>query len=369
MNTYAATGELEYATIPDTDVSRAEGPVPRALWKAVVAADPTSLACQTPEWADAMVAAGNWADASRHYRSASGARIVMPLLRLRGPWPRAAAPLHSMPPGWGMGGPTSEAGLTATDLAAIVADLRQLSSVRIGVRPNPLHADLWDSVANDSAQGITRVDRTAHILDLSGGPEEIWTGRFRSSARRSVRKAEKAGLEVRCGSDPRLIKDFHRLLELSFERWAENQSEPLWLARWRGKRRDPLSKFLDLADSLGDALRVWVAYLEGTPVASLVVLIGRDASYTRGAMDKQLAGPVAANDLLQWLAIRDACKAGCARYHMGETGESTSLARYKEKLGAQPVPYHEYRFERLPITATDARLRRVVKRTIGFRDV
>jgi hypothetical protein len=53
---------------------------------------------------------------------------------------------------------------------------------------------------------------------------------------------------------------------------------------------------------------------------------------------------------------------------MGESGRSVTLARFKEKLGAQPVDYAEYRFERLPISRADGLIRSAVKRVVGFRD-
>ena len=45
-------------------------------------------------------------------------------------------------------------------------------------------------------------------------------------------------------------------------------------------------------------------------------------------------------------------------YHLGESGASRSLAHFKEKFGARPVPYAEYRLERLPLTRAGAVLPR-----------
>jgi lipid II:glycine glycyltransferase (peptidoglycan interpeptide bridge formation enzyme) len=123
-----------------------------------------------------------------------------------------------------------------------------------------------------------------------------------------------------------------------------------------------------MARTLGEACRVWVAWAEGQPAAAILVLQGTNAHYTRGMMDKDLAGPTRANYLLHQLAIEDACNAGCRHYHMGETGSSSSLAQFKTRFGALPHRYAEYHLERLPITAFDRRARTVVKRIIGFRD-
>jgi hypothetical protein len=183
-----------------------------------------------------------------------------------------------------------------------------------------------------------------------------------------VRKAERSGLEIECDTTGRLVPVFFELLTLSIERWARHQHEPLALARWRGRRRDPLHKFERMAAVLGDAMRVWVAWKDGEAVASMVVLIGPNASDTRGAMNKELAAPTHANDLLQWLAIEDASALGCRMYHLGESGASRSLGHFKEKFGARPVPYCEYRIERLPLSRVDTISREAVKRLLGFRD-
>ena len=210
--------------------------------------------------------------------------------------------------------------------------------------------------------------RRAHVLDLSGGADAVWSTSLTRRRATAIRKAERAGLEIECDTTGRLVPVFYGLLERSVERWARQQNEPLALARWRLRRRDPIEKFERMAAALGDAMRIWVARQDGVPVAAAVVLQGANAHATRGAMDKELAAPVCANHLLEWLAIEDACHAGCGRYHMGESGWSRSLSHYKEKFGARPVDYAEYRIERLPLTRADALARSAAKRVLRFRD-
>ena len=320
---------------------------------------------QTPEWIDVVCRAG-YEDASRLYRAADGRRMLLPLVRRRGGLPRPLAPLASLPAAWGMGGLLSDTTPTAADVAHVVGDLRRLGSVQVMVRANPLHAAQWAEATRHTT--AIAVPRRAHVLDLAGGADAVWEGRFASSARRAVRKAEALGVEVRRGGLD-LLSDFRSLFELSIVRWAEMQHEPVALAKLRAFRRDPPAKFLHVAEALPHRLRVWVAYDEGEPVAGLIVLLGANASYTRGAMDKEKAGSLRANELLHWSAIREACEAGCRHYHMGETGESVPLARFKEKLGAEPVRYAEYHFERLPIVKSQEAARTVVKHAVGFRDV
>jgi hypothetical protein len=344
--------------------SRVTTPAPRSAWRELLAADRDALVSQSPEWVDALCADGSHEDASRLYEGADDALFVLPLVRRRGPWPGELAPRASMPNAWGMGGLLSERPPTREELRAIAAGLASDPAISISIRPNPLHGELWTCARPSAAVAIPR---RAHVLELSGGADEIWRG-FHQSARRGVRKAERSGVEVECDTTGRLVPVFHRLLRSSTERWAAQQHEPVALARLRAWRRDPRRKFERLAASLGEALGVWVAWKDGEPVASTVVLRGTNASYTRGAMNKELAGPCHANDLLQWRAIEDAISSGCRAYHLGESGWSTGLARFKEKLGARPVPYSEYRFERLPLTRADRIARGLVKRALRFKD-
>jgi Acetyltransferase (GNAT) domain len=344
--------------------NRVTTPAPRSAWHELLEGDSDALVSQSPGWVDALCADGSHEDASLLYQAADGGRFLLPLVRRRGPWPQALGPRASMPHAWGMGGLLSARRPARGDLTGMAAGLAADPAIRTSIRPNPLHAELWSSVRPWAAAAIPR---RAHVLDLEGGPDRIWRG-FHQSARRGVRKAERSGLEVECDTTGRLVPVFHRLLRTSTERWASQQHEPARLARFRAQRRDPVEKFERLAAALGEAMRVWVAWKDGEPAASILVLRGTNASYTRGAMEKELAGPTHANDLLQWLAIQDAIGAGCRTYHLGESGWSTGLSRFKEKLGARPVPYSEFRFERLPLTRADGIARGLVKRALRFKD-
>jgi Acetyltransferase (GNAT) domain len=344
--------------------TRVTTPAPRTVWSELLTRDPDALVSQSQEWIDTLCAGGTHEDASRLYEGSDGVRFLLPLVRRRGPWPPALAPRASMPEAWGMGGLLGDRRPTRAEVSAVAADLAGDPAIRIGVRPNPLHADLWSGAGTLAAASIPR---RAHVLDLSDGPDRIWRG-FHRAARGGVKKAERSGVEVECDTTGRLVPTFHRLLRISTARWAKQQHEPLPVARLRARWRDPVEKFERLAQGLGAAMQVWVALKDGEPAASTIVLRGTNASYTRGAMDKELAAPTRANDLLQWLAIEDAARSGCLSYHLGESGWSPGLAGFKEKLGARPVPYFEYRFERLPLTRADGLARGLVKRAMRFKD-
>ncbi len=343
-------------------IVRVHARAPRDVWRAVLADDPRALPEHTPEWVDAVCAAGPFTDATRLYEFSDGRRFVLPLVRRTGPG-GAIGQLWSLPRSWGPGGLVGPH-LDPDIVRSVVDDLASLRAVRVVVRPDPLREE-WQKVAVHPK--VHASPRRAHVLDLAEGLDGV-RARLPALTRRNLRTAERLGVRVEVDRDGSLLPVYHRLYDLSVERWAAKQNEPVALARWRGTRRDPVGKFDVIAKHMGEAFRHYVAYDGSTPAAAIIVLFGRTASYARGAMDRDVAARVRANDLLQWVAIQDACAAGCTYYHLHETGESQSLARFKERLGAVSVEYCDYRIERFPVTKVDTALRSVVKKAIGFRD-
>lgn len=337
-------------------------PAPRDVWAEIQHADVEALPYQNFTWLDCVCAIDRYEDISRYYQLPNGKQIILPLVRRKG-LPFAA----SMPTGWGIGGLISSAPLEPNDIELIFRDLTELPLWRICIRPNPRNGEVW---AKAHLPGAVTVPRLAHVIDLSQGFDQVWSQQFKSATRRAVRKAEKANLVVECDTTGKLVPVFYHLLELSFARWAGQQHEPLALARWRGRRRDPIRKFELMTNRLGQGCKIWVAWHQGQPAATILTLQddNGNVNYSRGAMDEAIASPVQANTLLQKLAIEDACRAGYRFYNMGETGSSAGLAQYKRRFGAEGYPYAEYRYERFPLTQLDKSLRDAVKRIIGFKD-
>jgi hypothetical protein len=339
-------------------------PAPLEVWDQMLSNDAESLAFQTPAWVSALIATGAYTDATRLYEFSNGRCLLLPLVRKTGlPLPLSSD--ASMPHSWGMGGLVGMENLQAGDMTAVFEDLRRQPVLRTSIRPNPIFARAWEQARPSS---VIAKPMLAHVLDLSGGFEEVWAHRFVSETRTAVRKAERSGLHITLDQTGEHIPVFYELFMRSTDRWAQQQNEPIWLSRWRAKKRDPIEKFYTIAKAAGKTFRLWTAWKDGQPAAAILVVQGRNASYTRGAMDKDLAGPTRANQLLHRMAIEQACKEGSRRYHMGESGTSTSLAQFKTRFGAVPMAYAEYVFEKFPITAIDSKLRAVVKRMIHFKD-
>ncbi len=338
-------------------------PAPRAAWGQVLADDEMSLADHSPAWMDAMCATGRYHDVSRHYRWADGRQFVLPMVA-RARLPSTRSILMSPPPAWGIGG------LIGTDqdrevVQAVVDDVAGLGAIRVQIRPDPLRAELWATAYH---QNLIRIPRYAHVADLNGTEQELLAG-FTKHARRDVRRAKQVGVEVRTVHGGGLLHEHYRLYLLSVERWAAHQNEPLPMARWRARRRDPLRKLQSMAAHLGQGFCHHVAYLDGQAIASNIVLSGPVAHGTRSAMDHDLAGPARAGDALLETEVLHARSHGSHHFQLGESGRSPSLAHFKEKCGAVGRDYDEIRIERVPLTAIDATARSVVKRAIRFRDV
>jgi GNAT acetyltransferase-like protein len=327
-------------------------PAPADQWEAVLRASPDAMAFHSPAWLAAVCASRGWRDSSRLYRMPSGRRLVLPMVS------RGAAGLverASLPYGWGFGGVVTDGPVCEADLATVTSDLAALGGLRTSVRPNPLHAKQWRAA---TPVGVLPIARSAHVLDLGGGFDEVWSRRFTGSARTAVRKAERQQLEVESDTAGRLLPVFYDLYERSIRRWNRRAH-----ARWRARRRDPLSKFQAAVENAGRMIRIWVASRGGEPAAAIVTVgLGQTLNYWRGAMDEALAGPTRANYLLHRLAIEAACDAGCSTYHMGETGGSASLSQFKTRFGAEPVAYQELRIEPPTVTRATAETRLVVER-------
>jgi hypothetical protein len=340
-----------------------EFPVDPADWEAVYQSSRLALPSQSSTWMKAIVGSESYRDASRCYTFKDGRKAIL-TAAIHKHRPPLLNGLYSPPVGWGFGGAIADGPVEASHVAAILADLASQPSLVKHVRPNPLEAAAWQSGAPEQWMRISRV---AHVLSLEGGHDQVWKSRFRSNTRTRVRNAERS-VTVKSGNDEGMMRELHAMLMHSVARWAKKQHEPLALARWRKRQMDPESKFMTILKEAGSLVRIYTAYVAGSPAASILVLRDKEAHYTRGAMVEELAGPSNANYALHAKAIEEACQAGCSHYHMGETGANSNLAQFKTRFGAEPVPYSEFRLERLPVTPVMNAAKRLLKAGMGFKD-
>ena len=326
--------------------ARAVTPVAPGVWPEVLASDPGATIYQTPAWGRAVRRASDMADASRLYVLEDGRRLVLPMMRAS-PLPGVAVDA-SYPSGYGSGGLLASGGLRASDVRLVLSDLRHSGAVSTRIRANHHTAGRWDP---GLVPGVLSTPRRVEVLDLDGGFAHVWSARFQSSARRAVRKAEQAGLDVERDTSGRLVPAAYDLYLRWTRRRAEEAGLPVRLAEALARRREPLRTFEAVAAECGDSCRVWAAWHRGELVAAIVTLVhGDHATYWHGYSHKAVAGPTRANNLLHRLAIEDAIDSGCRYYSMGESGGVAELVRFKQTFGATPRRAVEVRIERLPLT-------------------
>lgn len=334
----------------------------RAAWQEVAANDVSLLPEQTPEWVDAICASGRYENASRLYSCADGRRFVFPLVRRCG-FAGAGGRLNSFPAAWGIGGVVGD-GLTADVVSSIVADLRSMRALTLTVRIDPKDDSCWRGVIG---RGVVAVPRRCHVMDMPSDSAEHLKA-LSQAARRSLRVAERNGVCVEVANNGSLLDEHYGLFMKSVRRWAEHQREPLALAEWRARRRDPIEKLRAMAAHLGPRFITAIGYVDGQPAASSILLLGPTARETRAAMDFDLAGTTRASYAVQWATIEAARAYGSHTYNMGESGNSEGISFFKERFGAVAIEHSEYHIERLPLTSANRMLRSGVKRLIGFRD-
>ncbi|MGN9912920.1 GNAT family N-acetyltransferase [Phytohabitans sp. LJ34] len=327
-------------------------PAPASEWPA------PDLPSQTPAWLRCVCAVGGYRDASRLYEVGDGRRLVLPLVWRRG---RGA----SLPLGWGPGGIVADGGVRPGDVRLVGADLAGLRALGVHIRPDPAYAAVWEAAM---PAGVRRERRMSQALPLDGGFDRVWRTRFHSDARNRARRAERHGVTVERDDTGRLLPVFHALYAESVDRWARHEGVPPALARWRAARREPPRKLRAVMADRAIACRLYGAFLDGRPVAVIVVLFGTGtAVYWRGAMADRLAGPCYANYLLQRTAIEDAVEAGCAVYQMGDSAPDSPLALFKSRFGAVAQHYATYDIETVPVSAVAGRAQAAARRVLRAR--
>ena len=340
-------------TPPELSGVRVVSPAPREVWRRVLAADPGAVATQTPEWSDCLGTARGFVDASRLYQFPDGRTLVLPLAGRV--WAGVRVAEESLPYGCGYGGVLVPGGrLTARDVATVLADLARRPVIRAGVVPMPLRSPIWQAAASPS---VRRVPYLTQILDLEGGFEAVWRGRYRSAVRRHVRRAGRMSLDVY--RDPsRGVEAFTVLYRAAIDRWAGVRGQPRWVAHALAKRRRHVDHLAAAVAALGDACAIWSAYRGGEPVAACVVLHGgRHAVGWLSANNRELARETGATYLVSSLAIEAACAAGARYFHMGESDPGSGVERHKAQFGATAVDYQALWIERLPVTRGTENLR------------
>lgn len=175
--------------------------------------------------------------------------------------------------------------------------------------------------ASKNFEGIQ--PRYVFRLYLNGRTEEEVMASFHSKTRYNIRVAIKKGVEVKI-MDKSSLPDFHRIM-------METGVRDGFVIRSQ-------EYFEMMMDKLGENCRLYMAYLDGKPIAgTLAILYGDKVWYLYGASSNEYRN-VMPNYLLQWEMIRWAIQNNCRVYDFrgvsGDISEDNPLyGLYRFKKG------------------------------------
>lgn len=172
-----------------------------------------------------------------------------------------------------------------------------------------------------------RAEAVIHRLELDPDPERVLAG-FRGSVRRSIRKAEREGVEIREATSEADIAQRYYELHLRTRKRQGTPAQPRRFFRLLWRRL--------LEPGLGYGL---LAYVKGEPVAGAIFLDWNGTViYKYGASEPRYQA-LRPNNLLFWHAIRRASERGRQTLDFGRTDwENDGLRAFKSSWGATEEP-------------------------------
>jgi hypothetical protein len=187
-------------------------------------------------------------------------------------------------------------------------------------------------------------------IDLESAPLEGLWKKIKSEARNRIRHATREGVKVDWIQTPDAIRIYHGLLQSTYDR--------------QGIRPNfPFSFYEILYNKLiGRGLGILSATYQGKVVAALWILHDAQKCYFWDGASIQELRQLAANHLLHWEVLSWAKQKGLKTYDMigrsaesGRAGARPGIGRFKRSLGAQPVDYRVFTWQR-PWIGTGIRL-------------
>lgn len=171
--------------------------------------------------------------------------------------------------------------------------------------------------------------RTTAILDMSIGEEALWR-QLGTKTRNMVRKAQKAGVNVREGQSSDVV-EYYRMVESTFARVGYAGTLPSSFYH----------KVIDTLQPAGMA-RMVVAEHEGKMIAGVILLCYKKTIYYWHAASLAESWNLAPNDLLQWEIIKWACSKGYNSYDMlvVEPQRWPGVAKFKLSFGARMTNFY-----------------------------
>jgi Acetyltransferase (GNAT) domain len=172
-----------------------------------------------------------------------------------------------------------------------------------------------------------------HVLDISRDEKTLFTS-FRQSTRRSIKKAQREGVEVAVSSSLYSAREFYRLNCMT----RKSHGLPPQPYRF-------FEKVYEHAVAKGHGMVVLADYNGKTIAGAMYFSFGRKAMYKYGASDSAYQH-LRANNLVMWEAIRYYAKKGLTSFCFGRTEpENSGLLQFKRGWGGREEVMNYYRYD------------------------
>lgn len=173
-----------------------------------------------------------------------------------------------------------------------------------------------------------------YILELSE-PEVVWKKFDPKSVRWAVSKAKKDGVTVRLGSTLEDLKCFYQL----------NQETK----RRLGVPAHPFVFFNNIYSKLGTFVKLYLAELDGMPIAGIINLHYKDTVHYAYAASDERYLKYHPNNLLVWQAIIDSYSEGYHYFDFGKTSpDNEGLTRFKKHWGTEQKKLYYGYYPKIP---------------------
>jgi CelD/BcsL family acetyltransferase involved in cellulose biosynthesis len=183
---------------------------------------------------------------------------------------------------------------------------------------------LFDDVAHRDPRLAERGRVKWHRADVVRDVDAMWND-LHASARRAVRKAEKAGITVRAAQD---LGDMRKFFELHLR--TRKQKYSLLAQPW------PFFEAIWMAFMEQDQGHLLVAEVDGRPIAGVVYLRWKDTFYYKFNASEAGALDLRPNDLIMWHGLSLAHRAGASWVDFGVSDlDQEGLIRYKQKYATE----------------------------------
>jgi len=159
-----------------------------------------------------------------------------------------------------------------------------------------------------------------HRLDLRHDLSELQRRLHKSSIQRTIKRAQRKGIQIDQGREELHLKQFYRLFVLTRRRFHLPPQPFHW--------------FQNLVACLGEKIQISIASLNERPVAGIVTLKHKNVvTYKYGASDSQFHS-LGAVSLLFWNAICQAKRDGAEEFDFGRTAiDNRGLFTFKKRWG------------------------------------